>query len=42
VTTSERGQATVTLYIDGAKRMLRVVGRSKDGLEDVAELDRAP
>jgi hypothetical protein len=38
-TVGERGQATGTLYVAGDRRMLRVVGRSKDGLEDTAELE---
>lgn len=38
-TVGERGGATGTLQVDGTHRMLRVVGRSKDGLEDIAELE---
>lgn len=38
-TVGERGQATGTLYVAGDRRMLRVVGRSKDGIEDTAELE---
>jgi hypothetical protein len=40
-TVGERGRAAGTLHVAGDRRMLRVVGRSKDGLEDIAELEPA-
>lgn len=39
--TSERGSATLTLYVAGDRRLFRVVGMTHDGLKFEAELDPA-